>query len=103
MLALRYRELSSGIRAAWSARTPGEHVTAPWGQCSATDAIRGLTIETLVHGWDLAVATNQPSEAPAGLVNAVIAHVDRVIPKQPGRGCTARSNRRRPMPDRPNS
>lgn len=67
LLARRYRELTQQACIAWSALDPDESVLAPWGQSSAIDAVRGLTIETLVHGWDLAVATGQPSEAPAGL------------------------------------
>jgi uncharacterized protein (TIGR03086 family) len=81
MLAQRFGELAEQIHSAWSVLEPGEPVVAPWGQCSALDAVRGFTIETLVHGWDLAVATDQPSEAPAGLADAVNVHVDRVIPE----------------------
>ncbi len=81
MLAQRFGELAEQIHAAWSVLQPGEPIVAPWGQCSALDAVRGFTIETLVHGWDLAVATDQPSEAPAGLADAVSAYVDHVIPE----------------------
>lgn len=81
MLAQRFQELAQQLSAAWSVLDPSELVTAPWGQCSTVDAVRGFTIETLVHGWDLAVATSQPSEAPAGLVDAVRNHVDQVIPE----------------------
>lgn len=80
LLAQRFGELAEQIHAAWSVLEPGVPVAAPWGQCSALDAVRGFTIETLVHGWDLAVATDQPREAPAGLADTVSAYVDRVIP-----------------------
>lgn len=81
MLATRFRELEQRLGAAWPMRRPDERVAAPWGQCSAVDAVRGFTIETLVHGWDLAVATGQPSEAPAGLADAVSAYTGVVIPE----------------------
>lgn len=81
LLARRYRELTEQACVAWSALEPDEPVAAPWGQCSALDAVRGFTIETLVHGWDLAVATAQPSEAPTGVAKAVGAYVDQVIPE----------------------
>jgi uncharacterized protein (TIGR03086 family) len=79
-LADRYLKLSQSITAAWIAMTAATEVIAPWGHCSARDAVRGFTIETLVHGWDLAVGTAQPAEAPEGLATAVLPHVDSVIP-----------------------
>lgn len=80
-LAGRYMELSEQVSTAWTYLEPGQDVTAPWGSCSAEDALRGFTIETVVHGWDLAVATDQPVEAPDGVVDSVNAHVDRVVPE----------------------
>jgi uncharacterized protein (TIGR03086 family) len=79
-LADQYLRLSQLITAAWTATTAVTEVAAPWGPCPAQDAVRGFTIETLVHGWDLAVATDRPAEAPEGLAAAVLPHVDSVIP-----------------------
>jgi uncharacterized protein (TIGR03086 family) len=76
----RYLTLSELLTAVWAETAPGTDVTAPWGRCSAQDAIRGFTVETLVHGWDLAVATDQSPEAPGRLADAVLPHVDSVIP-----------------------
>jgi len=81
MLARRFGELAEQARAGWSGLEPGELVVAPWGKCSALDAVRGFTIETLVHGWDLAAATGQPTEAPARLADAVFTYVEHVIPE----------------------
>lgn len=63
-------------------------VNPPWGACPGFAAIMGYTNETLVHGWDLAVATGQPSEAPADLVEPVLAMATQMIPADP-RGGTA--------------
>lgn len=79
-LAKQYLRLSRLITAAWTATAAVSEVSAPWGPCSAQDAVHAFTIETLVHGWDLAVATDRPAEAPEGLAAAVLPHVDRVIP-----------------------
>lgn len=81
MLAQRFRQLVELVGPAWSPIEAGDPVAAPWGRYPAIDVMRGFTIETLVHGWDLAVATGQPSEAPAGLAGAVEAFVDQVIPQ----------------------
>jgi len=81
MLARRFRRLVEHIGPAWSAIQANEPITAPWGRYPAIDVVRGFTIETLVHGWDLAVATGQPSEAPAGLAATVEGFVDQVIPQ----------------------
>ena len=59
-LAETYAWDAGRVRAAWSPLAATDEVTAPWGPCRAEAAARGFALETLAHGWDLAVATGQP-------------------------------------------
>jgi uncharacterized protein (TIGR03086 family) len=61
-------------------------VTVPWGQIPGRGAVGAYTNETLVHGWDLAVATGQDCEADPELAAAVLAMAQRVIPAEPRGG-----------------
>jgi uncharacterized protein (TIGR03086 family) len=79
-LAQSHTALATAIRHAWSRLTPTDEVTAPWGPCPALDAARGFTVETVTHGWDLAVATGQPCEAPAGIADRCLVYAASVIP-----------------------
>ena len=79
-LAVRFGELASKITLAWSRTVADQAVKAPWGICPAEHAISGFVIEALVHGWDLAVATGQPVEAPDRLAESVLERVDDVVP-----------------------
>ncbi|NUP26481.1 MAG: TIGR03086 family protein [Nocardia sp.] len=54
-------------------------VTAPWGEAPGGLAIGGYLMETVAHGWDLAVATGQPAEADPVLVAKAQAIADRAL------------------------
>ncbi|MDA8282338.1 MAG: TIGR03086 family metal-binding protein [Actinomycetota bacterium] len=78
--ATRYGELAAYLHAAWSEVGRRNEVRAPWGPTTADAAVWGFATETLVHGWDLAVATDQPSEARQGLVQPLLTRATTTVP-----------------------
>jgi uncharacterized protein (TIGR03086 family) len=80
--AVRYAAAAAAAHRAWAARSRlDDPVAAPWGEVSGRDAVWGFANETLVHGWDLAVATGQPSETAAALVEPVLARARTLVPR----------------------
>lgn len=55
-------------------------VQVPWGEVPGAGALWGYVNETLVHGWDLAVATGQDSEPDPALAEATLVVAQHFIP-----------------------
>jgi uncharacterized protein (TIGR03086 family) len=81
-LATAYEGAARHVREEWRRRGCGDTVTAPWGPCTALEALRGFTVETVTHGWDLAVATGQPRAAPGQIAGRCLAFAGSAIPER---------------------
>jgi uncharacterized protein (TIGR03086 family) len=81
-LAAAYESLARDIRKLWKQASDDDRVTAPWGACTTLEALRGFTVETVTHGWDLAVATGQPREAPGQIADRCLLFAFAVIPER---------------------
>lgn len=57
----------------------GRPVRVPWGEVPGAGALWGYVNEQFVHGWDLAAAIGQPTEADPAMVEPVLAVVQRFI------------------------
>lgn len=79
-LAMAYVSITQDIQKLWHSADENDQVTAPWGSCTALEALRGFTVETVTHGWDLAIATGQPSEAPDQIADRCLLYASAAIP-----------------------
>lgn len=79
-LAGTYAGLVGRIVRSFGGLRGDDPVRAPWGACTAARAVRGFTIETVTHGWDLAVATGAPADAPAGVAERCLETAGEIVP-----------------------
>ncbi|RVW06643.1 TIGR03086 family metal-binding protein [Rhodococcus spongiicola] len=77
-----YRSATDRVWPAWTDGRLDADVTAPWGTVPGRVAIWVYSMETLVHGWDLATATGQPAETRPELAESVLAAVRHAIPPE---------------------
>ncbi|GAA1998092.1 TIGR03086 family protein [Nakamurella flavida] len=61
-------------------------VTAPWGRVPGRNAVWGYLRETVVHGWDLAVATGQDPEVDPAVVGPLLQRAPLLLPAEPRGG-----------------
>ncbi len=54
-------------------------VTVPWGTVPGAEALWGYLNEALVHGFDLAAATGQPSEADPAVVQPMLDRIPAIL------------------------
>ena len=67
--------------AAWTDDAKLEEMfEVPWGKVPGRYALAGDVQEVLVHGWDLAKATGQPTELDAELGSWVLAQSRQILP-----------------------
>ena len=57
-------------------------VKVPWGEVPGAGALWGYVNETMVHAWDLAVATGQPAEGDSDVAAAALVIARQFIPAQ---------------------
>jgi uncharacterized protein (TIGR03086 family) len=81
-LASAYATMADEIAELWSKLAAADRVPAPWKTCTAWEGARVFTVETVVHGWDLAVATGQPAEAPDGIAARCLQYSARIVPER---------------------
>ncbi|WP_238589049.1 TIGR03086 family metal-binding protein [Pseudonocardia sp. HH130629-09] len=88
--ATAYVAEAAALKAAWAA-PEGEALLdrvarLPFGEVAARTALTVFLNETLVHGWDLAVATGQAPEADPDLATTALATARVFLPAEPRGG-----------------
>lgn len=79
----RFADALAGFDEVWSDdAVMGRDVQAPFGTMPGGQILGGYIFEYLVHGWDLAQATGQDSEADTDLAERTLAIARMVMPEQ---------------------
>ena len=81
--AAAYRAAAARAQAAWADDAKLDAlVEVPWGKIPGRFAIAGYVQEILMHGWDLARATGQPTEGDPELAQWALAGAQRILPPE---------------------
>lgn len=82
--AERAREAVAAVREAWTEEVLDTPIHLGWGPVLPGRIVAGIyTMEMLSHGWDLATATGQPSEAPGEVAEAGLVFAKQGLPAEP--------------------
>jgi uncharacterized protein (TIGR03086 family) len=68
-----FRAAHATIRRNWTSAHLAETYALPFGEVTGTGVTEYMIVETLGHGWDLAVATGQPITVVPDLAEAALA------------------------------
>ncbi|MBN9109088.1 MAG: TIGR03086 family protein [Pseudonocardia sp.] len=86
-LAAAVRQAIDALEPLWHNDTMlDEMIDVPWGRVPGRGVVWGYLNETLVHGWDLAVATGQDCEADPAAAEAALATFAGFLPAEPRGG-----------------
>lgn len=82
-----YRQARTRVSTVWADDAKLDAmVEVPWGKVPGRGALAGYTLEVLIHGWDLAKATGQPTELDEELAGHVLEFARKILPEQPRGG-----------------
>jgi uncharacterized protein (TIGR03086 family) len=82
-----YRASAKRAEAAWADEAKlNASFAVPWGTVPGRVALSGYTQEVLIHGWDLAKATGQPTQLDPELASWVLDIAQRILPAEPRGG-----------------
>ncbi|ANY07141.1 TIGR03086 family metal-binding protein [Pseudonocardia sp. HH130630-07] len=88
--AAAYVAEAAAVQVAWSRPDTGalldRTVRLPFGEVPGRTAVWAFVNETLVHGWDLAVATGQDPEGDPELATTALVAARQLIPAEPRGG-----------------
>lgn len=78
------RDRTAAALAAWSDATLDTPIQLGWGPILPGRIVAGIYLmEILAHGWDLATATGQPSEAPQAVAEIGFLAAQQGLPEEP--------------------
>jgi uncharacterized protein (TIGR03086 family) len=75
-----YAEAAARAITGWKERGTSGTVTIPFGTIPADTALSIAVVDTFVHGWDIARATNQDPRLDPGLGAALLEWVPAILP-----------------------
>jgi uncharacterized protein (TIGR03086 family) len=84
--ARSFNDAATRVLAAWEERGTGGTLELPIGPMPAEAALGIQTLDTYVHGWDLARATGQEARFDGSLAEGLLAFMMQALPEPPRDG-----------------